>query len=397
MIFDFEAVNAKGATIVGELQAVDRKDAIRVLRDRGLIVTELADQVSSWQAPSKSSTPQDLLMSLHELATLLESGVSVSETITAQSKANYPQDLHEKYKTMAAKIRQGSSFSDALITAEFDVPAYFPQLVRAGELTGNLALSLREGVNQFEYDLRVREEFRSLLIYPTILVISGIAAVLLIFIFVVPKFAPLVSRSDDLPLLSVMVLSGGMWFNENTWLLVGMLIAVGGFIWYGIKSERIRGFLFELTFEMPVVGRWMRESESSMWCALMATLLSAKVDLLESLNLARDAMRSRKRRGQLTQIVGEIEAGEALADSLERAKVLTPTSYNLIRSGERTGKLSLMMRAVAQLYEETSRARMKRTMAIIEPVTILVIGGVIGVIILGVILAITSVNELVVS
>ncbi len=104
---------------------------------------------------------------------------------------------------------------------------------------------------------------------------------------------------------------------------------------------------------------------------------------------------STRRRIELDHVLNEVKAGQGLADSLEKANALTPTGYNLIRSGERTGRLPAMMKSVADLYTEAARKRMTRMLTLIEPLAILIIGGVIGVIILGVILAITSINGLV--
>ena len=202
MIFTYKASNKFGATVSGELEASDKRDAVRRLKDKGLLVTVIEAEQSASVVKGKASR-RDLALSLHEMATLLESGVSVSATIDAQSAASYPEDLHQKYVEMTDLIRKGETFSDALAGVNLGLPDYFLPLIRSGELTGELGLALREGVIQFEYDLKVSEEIRSALIYPCVLVASGITAVLLIFVFVVPKFAPMVSRADDLPLLSI--------------------------------------------------------------------------------------------------------------------------------------------------------------------------------------------------
>ena len=125
MIFSYEAANTTGGVVAGELEAVNQKEAVRELKNKGLIVTEIAGVDVRIDAPSSNSTKQDLLLSLHEMATLLESGVSVSETIDAQSQANYPADLHHKYQAMANEITKGGTFSEALALAEFNLPAYF--------------------------------------------------------------------------------------------------------------------------------------------------------------------------------------------------------------------------------------------------------------------------------
>ncbi|MDC0068155.1 type II secretion system F family protein [Gammaproteobacteria bacterium] len=395
MIFSYKAANSAGAMVAGELEAAEKKAALRELQDKGLTVTEISGVDANGKKSTGSATTQDLLLSLHEMATLLESGVSIAETIGAQSKANYPADLREQYQIMANEIRKGVAFADALRVAEFKLPDYFSPLVEAGELTGNMAGALRQGVNQFEYDLKMNEEFRSALIYPSVLVASGIGAVLLIFVFVVPKFAPLVSRSDDLPLLSKVVLSGGMFFNDHFWWVVAGLVLVIFLLSYAASNSKFRSGMLQLGFRLPVIGTWLNEADTASWTSLMSTLLSSSVDLLRSMELARQGMRSARRRIELDHVLNEVKAGQGLADSLEKANALTPTGYNLIRSGERTGRLPAMMKSVADLYSEAARKRMTRMLALIEPLSILIIGGVIGVIILGVILAITSINGLV--
>ena len=395
MIFSYKAANSAGAMVSGELEAAEKRAALRELQDKGLTVTEIFGIDANSKKSKGTATTQDLLLSLHEMATLLESGVSIAETIDAQSKANYAADLREQYQVMANEIRKGVAFADALRVAAFKLPDYFSPLVEAGELTGNMAGALRQGVNQFEYDLKMNEEFRSALIYPAVLVASGIGAVLLIFVFVVPKFAPLVSRSDNLPLLSKVVLSGGMFFNDHFWWVVAGLVMIAFLCSYAASNNRFRSGLMQLGFRLPVIGTWLNEADTASWTSLMATLLSSRVDLLRSMELARQGMRSTRRRIELDHVLNEVKAGQGLADSLEKANALTPTGYNLIRSGERTGRLPAMMKSVADLYTEAARKRMTRMLTLIEPLAILIIGGVIGVIILGVILAITSINGLV--
>ena len=153
MIFSYKAANSAGAMVAGELEAAEKRAALRELQDKGLTVTEIFGIDTNSKKSKGTATTQDLLLSLHEMATLLESGVSIAETIDAQSKANYAADLREQYQVMANEIRKGVAFADALRVAAFKLPDYFSPLVEAGELTGNMAGALRQGVNQFEYDL----------------------------------------------------------------------------------------------------------------------------------------------------------------------------------------------------------------------------------------------------
>ena len=158
-------------------------------------------------------------------------------------------------------------------------------------------------------------------------------------------------------------------------------------------NETFRQKAIDLLGQTPIVGHWIAETDTARWSSVMAALLVSRAELINSLELAANAVKSTRRRSRLEVVMRDIKAGESLADSLEKANVLTTTGYNLIRAGEKTGKLPLMMKSVARLYDEGARNRMKKVMAMIEPIAILLIGSLIGSIILGVILAITSVND----
>ena len=380
--------------MTGELEATSAAEAIRSLRARQLMATEVVEVEASLRpSVGKKASRQDLFVSLHEMVTLLESGVSVGETIESQSHANYPDDLSESYNRMAVEIRKGNSFAEALAASGLKLPEYIVYLAEAGELTGNLAQSLREGVQQFEYEQKLAQEFRTALTYPAVLVASGIGAVLLIFTVVVPKFLPMLARADDLPFLSELVFGAGVLFNEHYLLFfvaLAALIAAG--IWV-LGNRHFRQVMLDALTGVPIVGAWIAETDTARWSSVMAALLVSRADLLKSLDLASQAVKGTRRRARLELVTRDIKAGEGLADSLEKAGVLTSTGYNLIRSGEKTGKLAPMMKSVARLYDEGARNRMRRVLALIEPLAILLIGGFIGTVILGVILAITSVND----
>ena len=394
MIFQYEAVNNNGAIVAGEVEATSASEATRVLRARNLIATEV--QVADLDLrPSlgKKASRQELLVSLHEMVTLLESGVSIGETIESQSHANYPDDLSRSYNLMATEIRKGNSFSNALRESGLKLPIYLYYLAEAGEMTGNLAQSLREGVHQFEYEQQLAQEFRTALTYPAILVASGIAAVMLIFVFVVPKFLSMLDRAKDLPWLSEVIFKAGAFFNDHYLLLFVVVAIFAVAAAWASSIKLVRQKVFDLIAVTPVVGVWIAEMDTARWSSVMAALLASRADLLSSLDLALDAIKTTKRKARMEMVSRDIRAGESLADSLEKSDVLTTTGYNLIRSGEKTGKLAPMMKSVAKVYDEAARTRMRRVLALIEPLAILILGGVIGSIIVGVILGITSVNE----
>ena len=146
---------------------------------------------------------------------------------------------------------------------------------------------------------------------------------------------------------------------------------------------------------LPLLREWLSEVDTAKWASVMGAMLASRVELMDALGLASRGVRMSRRKVLLERAVNEVRAGTALSAALEKQDALTPTGYNLIRVGERSGQLAEMMRALAALYEENGTRRMKRVLTLIEPLAVLVIGAVLGTIMIGLILAITSVNELV--
>jgi general secretion pathway protein F len=126
---------------------------------------------------------------------------------------------------------------------------------------------------------------------------------------------------------------------------------------------------------------------------MMSAMLTSRVELMQALELAQKSVKISRRRSKLETVNQDVRGGISLAEALEKQAALTPTGYNLIRVGEQTGELAPVLRSLSKLYDESSRTRMKQVLTLIEPLAILLIGAVIGVIILGIILAITSVND----
>ncbi len=397
-LFRYKALNSDGALLDGTLEAGDEREAARLLERRGLTAVALskggADTRRSTTGRRRRLRQQDLVIAFHELATMLQSGVALSEAIAAQTGGSHHPQLLAGFEEIGNGLRRGQAFSDALASIKLPLPGYFLTLVRAGEQAGMLAQALADGVAQLEYDLQVRGEIRQALTYPAVLVTAGIGAVVMMFTFVVPKFASLLNRGADLPWLAWAVLNGGMFARNHILLLLALLAAAAFLVWRSLATPDKRARWHERLERLPVVGPWRVESETASWASVLATLLGNRVPLLDALELAQSGVHSPRRRSQLQEATRSVRTGNPLADALEAQAALTATGYNLIRVGERSGELPAMLRSLARLCANAGRTRMKQFLALLEPMAILVIGSIIGVIMIGIILAITSANDI---
>jgi general secretion pathway protein F len=296
---------------------------------------------------------------------------------------------------MDRQLKRGRPLTEALRSALPSLPAYVFQLVAAGVETGELGAALRDAANQMEYEDRLRQDMRTALTYPTILVVSGLAAVLFIFTAVVPRFSVMFSgRFGELPALSRVVLGMGNAVHDNLVVVVCLLAGAAGLVVLAARQPFVRLAALELGLKLPVLGPWLAQSEIARWSTMAAKLLGNRIPLMRVLELARGGLRSVTLADQMLQVERMVRTGVSLSKALADHTDLESTSVNLVRIGEHAGKLPEMLKSLAEMHDKAGRDRLKRVLLLVEPVAILLIGGIIGVFITAVILAITSVNQI---
>jgi general secretion pathway protein F len=394
-VFRYEAIDRSGNKVTGTIDAPSDGEASRQLAQQGLTPYTLKVMGGGWRGPRRrKASSRELQLVLQEFTTLLEAGVGLVTALSSMAKSSHHPALTGAFAGMERSVRRGESFSSALRDAALPLPEYFHQLVHAGEATGRLAESIRGGVEQFEYDQRVRQEMTGAMIYPAVLVASGIAAVGIIFMWVVPRFGGLLTQhGDSMPAISRWTISTGVWLSDHAWLV---LLAVAALVVLAralLKSPGFTARLAERAARLPVLGEWIIEAEVGRWAGTLSTLLAARVELIRALGLAASSVRLAFLRDRLASVAKAVKGGKTLSAALREHHALNPTGYDLVAVGEASGELPKLLAALAKLYETIGRDRMKRALQLIEPLAIILIGVIVGTIMTAIILAITSVND----
>lgn len=395
--FRYVAVDEQGGETSGEVLAGSKREAIAILLKQSLTVLSIDRKAGSHgeEGPGrKRLSPEDVVMSLFELSSMLKAGVSAAEAVASQAQASAHQRMRWAFSLASKTLRHGGSFEEAMKASQLPLPSYVLYLVKAGELSGKLGEALSDACEQMQYDIAVRNETRNALVYPLILVVSGILSVLMMFVYVVPSFTNLLEEAESLPWLAWAVLSAGDWANNNLLQLIVMLVMPPALIIAAWLQPAIRIQMLQLIERLPVVGAWVSHADIAAWSKVLSSLIRNRVELITALELAAEPVRMPARRRQLIKARSAVRAGSPLSVALEDNQCLDATGYNLIRVGERSGKLESMLNALAVLYTEQGQQRMKKLLILIEPLAILIIGIGMGVIIIGIMLAITSANDI---
>lgn len=403
-LFYYRALDGKGAATTGKIRATDTPSAIRALQAQGL--TPL--KVESATAGNLAAQPvtrvtsarvgrQQLQGLLQELATLLGSGVSLADGIPALAGAYARGPLAAPMSVAIQRLRAGSNLSTALDQPSLQWPPYVLALLRAGEASGEMAQALQSAAVQMEHDMAVSREVRTALVYPAILVVAGAVAVLIILVGVVPRFAGMLRNSRaDVPEFSRWVIEAGTWLQQNLG-AVSMVAAVSlAILAWAARQTGFRQSVIEMVSNWPAIGPWLRSAETGRWALVLGALLGNRVPIVEALRISAGTVQVGPIRDSLLRACTQLQQGRALSEILEHQTWFPEVRLSLIRVGERSGELPRMLRSLGELETQASRTLQKRVLTLIEPLAILLIGAVIGVIMVAVMMAITSLNTAVV-
>ena len=396
--FHFRAVAPDGKLRTGTLSAESDKLVALELRKQGLTPVYVSLQ------PKKSfelklpalvlGRRRDVMFFTQELATLLKAGVPLDRALTITSELTERASFRFLVLDLLRIIKGGKSLADSLAAH----PDYFSNLyvniVRAGEASGALA-PVFDRLSEFE---RTRDDLRSYIIssmiYPALLTLVGLGSILVLMNFVVPRFAQVFEESRmRMPLPTQILLEASRVLKTYGWIaLAAVVVAAAGFRTY-VRTQAGRLWWDSFRLRLPLLGTALRKAETSRFARAMETLVANSVPLVQSLGIAAAILNNRKMAGALETVAQGVKRGEGIAAPLRRTGQFPPLAGHLLSVGEETGRLDQMFGRMAEIYESETRAAIKRFTALFEPLVILVMGVMVGVLILSMLLAITSINE----
>ncbi|WP_300540882.1 type II secretion system F family protein [Maricaulis sp.] len=390
--FAYKGLKKDGAPVEGRISATDQPGAISQLRAQGILAYEVrAVDGEGRRFDRRRARPKDRHRFIRQLATLLRAGSPLLASFDSLLEEEPCRELNEQMRAIRSDLRGGGRLSQALTRHMPELPDYAPRLVELGEATGSLDARLNEVAAQMERDLASVEEVRNALAYPAFLAVAGVGAVIFIFMFVVPRFSALMDNAQaEIPAISRIVLGIGQFFNANMPLVLGgavVLIILAVQVW---RTPAMRRAATAIAFRTPVLGRFLEASDTARWARVTGTALSAGAGLIDALALAERGVLSPRRREGLEQVRRAVRSGEMLEVALRAHTTTDAMTLNLVRTGRLSGALAEMLIFVAEAGEQDARNLAKRLTSMAEPLAIAFIASIIGLIVISLVLAMSS-------
>lgn len=396
--FFFKAVATDGKLRSGSLNGETEKSIARELRKQGLtpIYVGVEPQKSfELKLPGLSrGRRRDVLFFTQEISTLLNAGVPLDRALTITGELTERPNFRFIVLDILRVLKGGKSLAESLATHPEYFSDLFTNMVRAGEASGSLA-AVFERLAEFE---RSRDELRSYIIssmiYPGLLALVGLGSIFVLLNFVVPRFASVFEESRmRIPVPTQIMLQLSRWVQSYWWMAaLASLAAFAGLRFY-IRTPAGRLWWDAIRLRVPLLGDALRKAETARFARAMATLVANSVPLVQAIGISAAILNNKKIAGALESVAQGVKRGEGLAAPIRKAAMFPPLAAHLLTVGEETGRLDQMFARMADIYETDTRSAIKRFTSLFEPLVILVMGVMVGALILSMLLAITSINE----
>ncbi|MPM42248.1 Type II secretion system protein F [bioreactor metagenome] len=412
--FDWSAAAPNGKVTKGSTNAGSAAQVLKRLRDQGLTPLDVREAgagggraagnaaAAGVQAvPRKKGnakakvTAADVLSLTSELAIMLKAGLALDNALRVLIDMSYKPTVTALLTDILEKVKSGTPLSKALSNHPQLFSEFYVNMIRSGEISGQMASVMARLVEHMERIRSLRESVISAAIYPAILLAVAVLSLVAMLGFVVPQFEKLFNdMGDALPMPTRVVMNIGKLFQNYGLVIVIVAALVVWMILKWLKTPGGRQWWQSVVLRTPLVGTLSRKYEMTLFSRSLGTLLGNGVPLLTALHISTETVTNMLLRKPLETIAPKVKEGGKVADAAVTTGVFEPLAINLLRVGEETGRIGPMTLELANILNREVEVGIKRTLTLVEPVLILVLGVLIASIIVSILMGILSVNDL---
>ncbi len=392
----FKAMDAAGVKARGELEADSKQAVSDQLKQRGLIVLEITDKHSSREIElefMKGVKASELAVFSRQLATMISSGMSILRALYVLEWQTENKFLKETIVAVRKDVEAGLSLSDSMSRHPKVFNPLFVAMTQAGEAGGVLEDALMRVADQLEKDASLRRQIKSAMVYPALVIIFAVGVMMALVAFLVPVFEGVFKQfGGELPSITKVSVFLSHAVTGYWWLmfLLGAGTAVAFIKWKKSSWGRPQWDHFRLRIPMKI-GAIVQQVAVARWARTLSSLTSAGVPLLLALDITGRTGGNVAVEEAMEGVIGSVKRGGTIAAPLAQAPIFPVMVTHMVGVGEETGALDSMLDKVAEFYEDQVEASVKALTSILEPIMIIVIGGIVGFIVISMYLPLFSV------
>lgn len=399
--FQYEAMDHSGKEVKDSIDASTQEEAQQLIRQKGFFVTKISEKAAKKQkggraAPKKAGgrkkkrsftigkiSSKQLCTFTRQLSTLQDAGLPILRSLKILEGQCKPGVLKNSLGDVVEDIESGSTLSEAMAKHPKAFDRLYCNMVKAGEAGGALEAILQRLADFKEKAQTLKRRIKGAMVYPIVVIFVAVVIVGFIMYFIIPKFeAIFVDFGVDLPKMTVYLIQASHFVVEYFWVV--LLFPV--LIWIILKllyRNRTGAYILDrIKLMIPVMGQIVEKGTVARTTRTLGTLVQAGVPILEALNIVRDTAGNAVFERAFTRIYDSIREGETIAQPLREARIVDDIVVNMIDVGEETGELDTMLMKIADNYDEEVEVLVESLVSLLEPIMIVVLGGIIGFIVI---------------
>jgi len=376
--FRYVGVDRTGKKVRGQISGESVRDAIDKLRSQGIMVTELQPvEVDIKDTGPKKVVFQprlkDIVLFARQLETMISAGIRLADAIVTLSEQEvFSKKFRNALKEIAIEMKGGKSFSEALQNQGiFD--QIFINMVKAGEEGGVLDVTMKKVANYYESVNRLREQVRSSMAYPMFILGFAVVVVIVISVFILPRLISVFGATPTSGVLGFLMLLNSL-FTQRWYLVVPVVAGIGVALkvfFQTVYGKQVADFFANL---VPPIRKLRQKMANERFARTLGVLVSSGVSLTNALEMAAKASNNLRFIEVISRINEQVKAGSSLKEALKRAGLFPQIIYEMVGTGEETGRLDLVLEKVADFYEEEIMTDTKKLVSLVEPMLIAFVG-----------------------
>ncbi len=392
----FKAMDLAGIPAEGEVDANSKQDVADQLKARGLVVIDIAGKYRSKEINLdilNRVKAKDLAVASRQLATMVTSGMSILRALYVLESQTQSKLLRETLVAVRHDVEAGLLFSDALERHPKVFGPLYVSMVRAGETGGVLEECLMRVADQLEKDAALRRQIRAAMIYPALVISFAVTVLLALVAFLIPVFEGVFKQfPGKLPVLTQFMVGFSHLLTKQWYLLiVGVVAIVAAFVYLKrSKWGREHWDAFKLRIPMKI-GDVVQKVALARWSRTLSSLSAAGVPIIQAIEITGKTAGNHVVEKSMADVIASVKAGGTIAEPLRKSPAFPPMVAHMVGVGEETGALDTMLEKIADFYDDEVAAAVKALTSIMEPVMIILVGGIVGVIVISMYLPLFSI------
>lgn len=394
--YEYNGYDKAGARVSGSITAESLSAAQQLLKKQGLLLKSVKEEQLNQQAALFSTDKigiADIEFLTAELSLLLDSGLKIDKGIELLKSANKKPSLARLLNKISTELRSGKQLSQVLAGFPDYFDALYVNLVSIGEKTGQLSDVFRQLASDLAFRRDLQKKISQALTYPMVILLVCIASVVFIFNYVVPNMATMFERQQDLPFYTTLLLSTSAWLQQYQLILLVVLVLLGVLVVQGRKRPAFQRRWQWLAIRIPLVSSAVLQVERIRFNGGLAMMLQAGVAVDQALDLANGNIKQAELRAEMQIAIGKIKRGEQLSSALRQTRLFPDFFASLLSVGEESGELARIFQEIAQRCQRQFTDWVTRFTSLLEPLLILVMGGIVGGVVVIMMLSITSATD----